>query len=160
MVMIAGDQFDRLHSAAMWRINFDHFTRPVGFTTCSELQATAQTYRHSQGGDLIGEEFIGGFEFNDLTIEGGMYQDEQLANWWDSICKVVQQVGALPSTYKHNGELVLLNMDGTDGPKWDIIRGFIKEYKAAGGMDSNNKTAPIMQSAVIGMRHWKYRGLA
>jgi phage tail-like protein len=139
----------------MWKINFDHFTNPVGFATCSELQAVAQTYRYAEGGDMIGEEFVAGFEFNDLTIERGFDQDPQLSNWWKEICKVKRQVGALPSQYKHDGELILLNLDGTEGPRWDILRGFMKEYKAAGGMDAGNKTAPIMQSAVIGMKKWE-----
>ena len=65
MVLIAGDQLDKLHAAPMWKINFDHFTNPVGFATCSELQAVAQTYRYAEGGDMIGEEFIAGFEFTD-----------------------------------------------------------------------------------------------
>lgn len=159
MVLIASDQQDKLHAAAMWRINFDHFTKQIGFTTCSELQATAQTYRHSNGGDLIGEEHIGGFEFSDLTLERGFDQDEQMQNWWNAICKVKTQVAELPPKYKHDGELILLNLDGTEGPKWDIHKGFIKEFKAAGGMDANNKTAPIMQSIGLGMKHWIYQGL-
>lgn len=159
MVMIASDQQDMLHAAAMWRINMDHFTQPIGFTTCSELQATAQTYRYSNGGDLIGEEHIGGFEFADLTLERGFDQDEQLQNWWDAICKVETQVAELPSQYKHDGELILLNLDGTEGPKWDLHRTFPKEFKAAGGMDANNKTASIVQSVVLGIKFFKYKGL-
>lgn len=159
MVMIASDQQDKLHAAAMWRINFDHFTKNIGFITCSELQATAQTYRHSEGGDLIGEEHIGGFEFADLTLERGFDQDEQLQNWWDAVCKVATGFAELPSQYKHDGELILLNLDGTEGPKWDIHKGFPKEFKAAGGMDANNKTSPIVTSLALGMKYWKYRGL-
>ena len=157
MVLIPGDQLDRLHAAPMWKINFDHFTKAVGFTTCSELQVAAQTYRHSEGGDMVGEEFIAGFEFNDLTIERGFDQDTQLRNWWRETFNAKKKLGFLPSQYKHDGELILLNLDGTEGIKWDLTRAFMKEYKAAGGMDANNKTAPIMQSAVIGLKTWDER---
>lgn len=157
MVLIPGDQLDKLHAAPMWRINFDHFTKAVGFTTCSELQATANTYRHAEGGDMVGEEFIAGFEFADLTIERGFDQDGELRNWWRQCIQVKKLVGRIPSQYKHDGELILLNLDGTEGPKWDLERAFMKQYKAAGGMDANNKTAPIMQSAVIGLKTWDER---
>jgi phage tail-like protein len=159
MVMIAGDQLDTLHGAAMWRLTLDHFTKPIGFVTCSELQATAQTYRHSESGDLIGEEYIGGFEFSDLTLERGFDQDEQMANWWRAICRARLGLGSLPSQYKHDGEFILLNFDGTEGPKWDLHKTFIKEFKASGGMDANSKAAPIVTSMVLGMKYWDYRGL-
>jgi len=157
MVMTSGEQRDKLHAAPMWKINFDHFTKKVGFTTCSELQAEAQTYRHAEGGDMVGEEFIAGFEYSDLTIERGFDQDPQLGNWWKQTVNAKRRFGFLPHQYKHPGELILLNLDGTEGPKWDLERGFMKNYKAAGGMDANNKTAPIMQSAVIGLKTWDER---
>ncbi len=152
MVAIAADQQDKMHAAAMWRVNFDKFVAPVGFMTCSELQATAEVYRYAEGGDMIGEEFIGGFTFADLTLERGQDQLLELSNWWESCINIKRQVGTVPSSYKDNGELILLNIDGTEGIKWDLDRCFPKEYKAAGGMDANNKTAHIVTSLVLGMK--------
>jgi phage tail-like protein len=155
MVVIAADQLDTLHNASMWRVNFDGFTAPVGFMTCSELQVTADQYRYAEGGDMIGEEFIGGFTFNDLTLERGLDHNAELGNWWNTkTIKASQGTGLVPSTYKDNGELILLNINGTEGVRWDLERAFIKEFKTAGGMDANNKTAHLVQSVTLGVKKW------
>lgn len=155
MVFTPADQLDNLHNAAMWRLNFDKFLDPVGFMTCSEMQVTAEKYRYAEGGDMIGEEFIGGFTFNDLTLERGLDHNEELAEWWNSrTINAATGTGLKPSTYKDNGELILLNIDGTEGVRWDIERAQIAEYKAAGGMDAGNKTAHLVQSVTLSMKKW------
>jgi phage tail-like protein len=155
MVVIAADQLDQLHNAAMWRVNFDKFTAPVGFMTCSEMQAVAEKYRYAEGGDMIGEEFIGGFTFNDITLERGLDHNGELSAWWNArTINAAKGTGLVPSTYKDNGELILLNIDGTEGVKWNIERAQIAEYKSAGGMDANNKTAHLVQSVTLSMKKW------
>jgi phage tail-like protein len=155
MVLTPADQLDTLHNASMWRVNFDKWSAPVGFMTCSEMQATAEVYRYAEGGDMIGEEFIGGFTFDDLTLERGLDHNAELSTWWNSrTINASQGVGLKPSTYKDNGELILLNIDGTEGVRWDIERAEIKQYKSAGGMDANNKTAHLVQSVTLGIKKW------
>lgn len=158
MVLIAGDQAD-IHAATMWKIFFDHFTDPIQFVTCSELQAAAEVFRYAEGGDPLGEEFVGGVNYGDLTLERGQDQNEELANWWESVHDAVRNSGDAPARYKHDGELILLNWDRTDGPKWDIHKAFPKDFKPVSGLDANNKTSPVMTSIVLGQKHWKYMGV-
>jgi len=158
MVLIAGDQA-AVHAATMWKIRFDHFTRDIQFVTCSELQATAEVFRYAEGGDPNGEEFVGGVNYGDLTLERGQDQDEQLNNWWQEVHSVVNNGGEPGNRYKHDGELILLNWDRTDGPKWDLVRAFPKDFKPVSGLDAGNKTSPVMTSVVLGLKQWEYVGI-
>jgi phage tail-like protein len=153
MVLISSDE-KTLRTKNNFKIRFDHFTRDIGFQTCSELKVTLETFRYGEGGDMVGEEHPAAVMFEPINLGRGYDDDEQLSNWWTSIWDVTKGAGDPPNQFKHDGEIILLSWDGSDGPRYEIRRGFLGEFTPFDGLSFDDK-AVVVQSCQIKLKHWR-----
>lgn len=116
----------------------------AGFQKCSELSAEIAVIEHHEGGTLVPDKSPGRVKVEDLTLERGATQDQDLWNWFKTVVDQTadaggstgaQGAGLIEPDFKRSLDIVQLDRDGEELRRWSLTDAWPSKF-VAGAWDN------------------------
>ena len=97
----------------------------AAFNKCSGLKAEAEVIEYSEGGALTPHKQPGTIKFDDIELERGMTDDDDLYNWWNEIYNHASGTGSADERkYKRKVTIIQKDRSGAELTRWVIPKAF------------------------------------
>lgn len=119
----------------------------AGFQTCSELAAEVAVIEQNEGGALTPDKSPGRAKVDDLTLERGATQDQDLYQWWLDVVNISANSGLPTPQLKREVEIVQLERDRSILRRWQVNGAWPRRF-VAGSWD-NDADENVIETMVL-----------
>lgn len=118
-----------------------------GFKSCSELAAELAVIEQYEGGALTPDKSPGRVTVDDLTLERGATQDNDIYRWWLDVVDISANSGLPTPELKREVEIVQLERNRTVLARWQITGAWPRRF-VAGSWD-NDADENVIESMIL-----------
>jgi phage tail-like protein len=134
------------HKKFKFLVDIDRFGS-AAFQTCSEIAMEAAVVEQWEGGVLISNKAPGRLTVDDITLERGATQDEDVYNWFLSMADASAHAGLVDEDYKRTVEIKQLDRDNNTLRTWRLNNAWPKRF-VAGAWD-NGADENVIETLVL-----------
>lgn len=129
-------------------VRINGFVR-AGFSSCSGLETEAETIEHWEGANLISHKSPGKISNNNITLERGETDNNDMWSWWKECFDVQTGQGTADmSTFKRNIIIEQQDRSGKVIKKWRVYGAWPRSFKhsdwSSEGNEKNIETLEIV----------------
>lgn len=161
--MALADSAKAFVQANRFLVNFDGFTSDVEFTEVTGLEMSFDEVVLRTGGSRVPYKSPSNVNFGDITLRKGVTpQNSDFYVWAASQAQMTaagvgaKAIGLGNDGFKRNGEISLLDNDGTELMKWSVNGAYVKSFKP-GDLKADSNEA-LIEEIVIGVTFWDRAG--
>ncbi|HUK35605.1 MAG TPA: phage tail protein [Vicinamibacterales bacterium] len=141
--MASGDRVDPYRNFN-FRVEIDGIQQ-AGFAECSGFGSTKEPIEYREGKDGTTVSKLPGLtKYNNIVLKWGLTDSAELYKWYDDVTK--------GNIVRKNGSIVVTNLDGSDGPRWNFYQGWPTKWDGsalnAKGTDAAIETLEIAHEKI------------
>ena len=100
------------------------------FSKCGGLKAEVEVIEYSEGGALTPHKQPGTVKFDDIELERGMTDDDDLYNWFSEIFNHSSGTGSADeNSYKRKVTIIQKDRSGAELARWIIPKAFPSKFE-------------------------------
>lgn len=114
----------------------------AGFQKCEGLVGKVGVTMHREGGSIIADKSPGLAEFDDLVLERGACQDQDLYNWFKNVLNASAGTGLADPAFKRLLDIVQQDRDSSELERYRVVNAWPREF-SPGKWDNNSESNRI-----------------
>lgn len=126
----------------------------AGFNKCGPLSAEVGVVPYREGGKLAATKDPGLYNSEDITLERGATDDQDLFNWFKEVVDATNNAGTglnVPE-FKRNLDIVQQDRDGSTLARWRVFNAWPNKFGA--GEWDNEAEENVMESVTLTNEFW------
>lgn len=127
----------------------------AGFSKCDGLGFDIAVTEHYEGGAMIPDKVPHKVKFQNLTLERGACQDQDIYNWILEVANAAAGTGLADPAFKRNLDIVQQDRDGSEMERYRVYNAFPVHFDPAVGGWDNNVDENRMEQVVLAYDRWE-----